>query len=100
MELLRQKDVTYFPVFTPSSEVPVFPPILYPSTFAFLPVPSDTTDSIILRTFSDISFDITSPLFSTGSSVFSPVLDSIVAVIILGVIKSPPFAIVETAVTS
>ena len=27
-----QNDVTYFPVFTPSSEVPVFPPTLKPST--------------------------------------------------------------------
>ena len=54
----------------------------------------------MLRTFSDVSFDITWPLLSTGSSVFSPVFESIVAVIILGVIKLPPFAIVETAVTS
>lgn len=32
-------EVTYFPVFTPSSEVPVFPPIEYPFTCAFFPVP-------------------------------------------------------------
>lgn len=32
-----QKEVTYLLVLTPSSEVPVFPPILYPATFAFFP---------------------------------------------------------------
>ncbi len=95
-----QKDVTYFPVLTPSSEVPVFPPILNPSTFAFFPVPSATTDSIILSTFSEVSFEITSPLFSIGSSVLSPVFESIVAVTILGLIKFPPLLIAETAVAS
>jgi len=30
-------EVTYFPVFTPSSEVPVLPPILYPATLEFFP---------------------------------------------------------------
>lgn len=33
------KEVTYLLVFTPSSEVPVFPPTLYPFTCAFFPVP-------------------------------------------------------------
>lgn len=32
-------DVTYFPVFTPSSDVPVFPPIEYPLTLAFFLFP-------------------------------------------------------------
>ena len=35
------KEVTYFPVFTPSSDVPVFPPMLYPSTLAFFTFPYD-----------------------------------------------------------
>ena len=30
-----QNDVTYLLVLTPSSEVPVLPPILYPATLAF-----------------------------------------------------------------
>ena len=66
-------EVTYLFVFTPSSEVPVFPPMLYPSTCAFLPVPSSTTDCIILNTFLAVSFDITLSCFSTGISVTSPV---------------------------
>ena len=95
-----KNEVTYLFVFTPSSDVPVFPPILYPATFAFFPVPSDTTDSIILRTFSEVSFDITVPLFSTGISVISFVLLFIICLTTLGLTLVPPFATADTAVTN
>ena len=91
-------DVTYFPVFTPSSDVPVFPPILYPFTWAFLPVPSATTLSIMLSIFLDVSSDITLSFFTTSTSVTSPVSLSIICFTTLGFIYVPPLAIVETIV--
>ena len=87
-------------MFTPSSDVPVFPPILYPATFAFFPVPSDTTDSIMLNTFFDVSFDIVCFFIFTSILFVSPVLLSIICFTILGFTKFPPFAILDTAVTS
>ena len=95
-----QKDVTYLFVLTPSSEVPVFPPILYSSTFAFLPVPSDTTLSIILNTFSEVSLEITVSPFCTGISVTSFVSLSMICFTTLGFILVPPFAILDTAVAN
>ena len=41
-------DVTYFPVFTPSSDVPVFPPIEYPLTLAYVLVLLQIFDQMIL----------------------------------------------------
>ena len=39
-------------------EVAVLPPIVYPSIYAFLPDPSDTTVSRIVRTVSEVSSEI------------------------------------------
>ena len=92
-------DVTYLFVLTPSSDVPVLPPTKYPCTCAFLPVPSSTTDCIILNTLFAVSFDITLSPFFTSTSCFSPVSESIISLTTLGSIYSPPLAILETAVT-
>ena len=91
-------DVTNLFVFTPSSDVPVFPPIEYPATCAFFPVPSATTVFIILNTFVAVSFDITLPFSCTSIFVTSFVLLFIICFTILGFINVPPFAIDDTAV--
>ena len=93
-------EVIYLLVFTPSSDVPVFPPIVYPLTFAFLPVPSLTTDlimSLILLAFSSF---IVSDFTTVSISVFSPVSESIISFTNLGFTNFPPFAILDTAVIS
>ena len=87
-------------VFTPSSDVPVFPPILYPATFAFLPVPSDTTLSIILSTSFEVFSDITLSVFSTGISRISLVSLFITCFTTLGFTFIPPFEIDDIAVAN
>ena len=83
-----------------SSDVPVLPPTVYPSTFAPFPVPSETTEPIISLTLLAVSSDIVF-VFITGSiSLLSPVSESITAVTNLGVTRFPPFAMLATAVTS
>ena len=95
-----KNEATYLFVLTPSSEVPVFPPTLYPFTWALFPVPKATTDSIIFNISSACSFEITlSPVF-TGTSFTSPVLLFIICFTTLGLTFTPPFAIVLTAVAS
>ena len=91
-------------MFTPSSDVPVFPPIEYPSTFAFFPVPSETTDPIILNTSFAVFSEITlSPFFTSifvtlrfPFSSFSVLL--IICLTTLGFTYVPPFAIVDNIV--
>jgi len=84
-------EVTYLFVFTPSSDVPVFPPMLYPLTCAFFPVPTSTTVFIILNTLFAVSLDITFSSFSIGISILSPVLLFTFALTILGFTCVPPF---------
>ena len=80
------------------SEVPDLPPIEYPVTDTFLPVPSRTTDSIIDFTCSAVDLEITC-LTSVGSvSVIAPVSVLVIDFIIFGFIRTPLFATQEIAV--
>ena len=56
-------------------DVAVFPPIEYPSIFAFFPEPSETTVSRIARTVSEVSCDTI--LFSGGYWIFCAFVPSL-----------------------
>ena len=80
------------------SDVPVFPAIEYPLTWAYLPVPSSTTDSSILIIFSEVSFDTTCLTFVGSTVVTAPVSVLVIDLTILGCINTPSFATAATAV--
>ena len=88
----------YFPSFT-FCAVPVFPPTLRPSIYAFLPLPFVTTDSKALLT----SFDVLSLItFLTIVFLFSFIIEfvsgSFKLFTMYGLYKTPPFIAADTAV--
>jgi ribosome-associated protein len=71
------------------SDVPVFPPIVYPATKAFFPVPISTSDCIIDLIFSEVSLE-TICLIAVGATVvISPVSVFVIDFTIRGCIKTP-----------
>ena len=86
--------------FGSASDVPVFPPIVYPSTLAYVPPPFSTTSFIMSFICVDVSFEMT--CLSTFVSVFcvSPVSLLIIFFTTCGVTITPSFAIALAAFTS
>ena len=85
--------------FGSASDVPVFPPISYPFTCAFLPPPFSTTECIISLILSEVSFDTTFLTLSILVSVIVPVFVFSICFTSLGVTNSPLFANADAART-
>ena len=102
---MPKKLETYLPLaITPFSyfcAVPVFPPTRYPSKYAGLPVPLDTTLSKANLTVLLVSRLITLVFTAVGftSLMISPVSGSRYLLTICGLYRVPPFSMADTAVT-